>query len=103
MFARLVAIGTLISVLCASAVAKESPTPSATSEAQKSAATTNETKSLAPDQLARAAKSDSVTIPTPGELFSALAKPAKPDWAARLHGEIPTNFKTRAQIALNLG
>ena len=30
-------------------------------------------------QLAKAIKTDSLTIPTPGELFAALEKPGKPD------------------------
>jgi hypothetical protein len=58
---------------------------------------------LSREQIAQAIKTDSVTIPTPGELFAALAKPAKPDWAARYRGPISINYKTRAQIALNLG
>ena len=58
---------------------------------------------LSADQLTKAVKTDSVTIPTPGELFAALSKPAKPDWAARYRGPIAMNYKTRAQIALNLG
>ncbi len=58
---------------------------------------------LSRDQLAQAIKTDSVTIPTPGEIFAALAKPAKPDWAARYRGPISISYKTRAQIALNLG
>ena len=53
--------------------------------------------------MAQAIKTDSLTIPTPGELFTALGKPAKPDWASRYRGPIPMNYKTRAQIALNLG
>jgi hypothetical protein len=59
--------------------------------------------SLSPDQISHAIKSDSVTIPTPGELFSALAKTTKPDWAARYRAPMAMNYKTRAQIALNLG
>lgn len=58
---------------------------------------------LSSEQMAQAIKTDSVTIPTPGELFSALAKTAKPDWAARYRGPIAMNYKTRPQIALNLG
>jgi hypothetical protein len=58
---------------------------------------------LSPDQLSQAVKTDSVTIPTPAELFAALAKPGKPDWVARYRGPIAMNYKTRAQIALNLG
>src|SRR2546423_14678469 len=58
--------------------------------------------SLLPEQIAQAIKTDAVTIPTPGELFAALAKPGKPDWAARYRGPIPMNYRTRPQIALNL-
>lgn len=58
---------------------------------------------LSAAEMAQAIKTDSVTIPTPGELFTALGKPAKPDWASRYRGPIAMNYKTRAQIALNLG
>ncbi len=58
---------------------------------------------LPANEMARAVKTDSITIPTPGELFAALGKPAKPDWASRYRGPIAMNYKTRAQIALNLG
>ncbi|MEO7168245.1 MAG: hypothetical protein ABI787_11020 [Spartobacteria bacterium] len=58
---------------------------------------------LPADQMTQAVKTDAVTIPTPGELFAALGKPAKPDWASRYRGPIAMNYKTRAQIALNLG
>ncbi len=59
--------------------------------------------SLSAEQMSQALKTDEVTIPTPGELFAALAKPAQPDWASRYRGPIAMNYKTRAQIALNLG
>jgi hypothetical protein len=58
---------------------------------------------LSASEMAQAIKTDSVTIPTPGELFTALGKPAKPDWASRYRGPIAMNYKTRSQIALNLG
>src|SRR5437762_2876186 len=58
---------------------------------------------LLPNELSQAIKTDSVTIPTPGELFAALAKPGKPDWAARYRGPIAMNYRTRTQIALTLG
>ncbi len=51
----------------------------------------------------QAIKSDALTIPTPGETFAALGKPIKPDWTATFRGPIAMNYKTRAQIALNLG
>src|SRR5437868_2868954 len=58
---------------------------------------------LAPDQMAKAARTDMITIPTPGELFAALQKPSKPNWTGAYRGPIPTSYKSRAQIALNLG
>jgi hypothetical protein len=58
---------------------------------------------LSQDQLAKAIKTDSLTIPTPGELFAALEKPGKPDWAGQYRTPIPMTYRNRAQIALNLG
>ena len=58
---------------------------------------------LGPEQLAKAARTDAITIPTPGELFAALQKPSKPNWTGAYRGPIPTTYKNRAQIALNLG
>lgn len=58
---------------------------------------------LSQDQLAKAIKIDSLTIPTPGELFAALEKPGKPDWAGQYRTPIPSTYRNRAQIALNLG
>src|ERR1044071_8963876 len=58
---------------------------------------------LAPEQLAGAIRIDALTIPTPGELFAALEKPGKPDWAGQYRTPIPMTYRNRAQIALNLG
>src|SRR5213592_3594886 len=58
---------------------------------------------LPADQLAKAVRSDSISIPTPGELFAALEKPGKPDWAGQYRTPIPVSYRNRAQIALNLG
>lgn len=58
---------------------------------------------LGPDQMAKAARTDAITIPSPGELFAALQKPAKPNWTGAYRAPIPTTYKSRAQIALNLG
>ena len=68
-----------------------------------SAAFATETAPLPPDLLAKAIKTDSLTIPTPGELFAALQKPGKPDWAGQYRTPIPMTYRNRAQIALNLG
>src|SRR6202165_4916495 len=62
-----------------------------------------ETTSIPSEQLAKAIKTDSLTIPTPGELFAALEKPGKPDWAGQYRTPIPVTYTNRAQIALNLG
>jgi hypothetical protein len=62
-----------------------------------------ETGRIPADQLAKAARSDSISIPTPGELFAALAKPAKINWAGQYRAPIPVTYRNRAQIALNLG
>jgi hypothetical protein len=58
---------------------------------------------LTPDQVAKAIRTDSITIPTPGELFAALAKPGKIDWPSQYRGPMPMTYRNRAQIALNLG
>jgi hypothetical protein len=58
---------------------------------------------LPSETLAKAIKSDAITIPTPGELFAALAKPAKIDWASQYRESVPMAYQNRAQIALNLG
>src|SRR5438270_6193034 len=58
---------------------------------------------LSSEQLARAVRNDAISIPTPGELFAALGKPGKPNWSGQFRGPIPTTYRNRAQIALNLG
>src|SRR5467141_3744884 len=58
---------------------------------------------LSRDQLAKAVRSDSISIPTPGELFTALEKPGKPNWTGQYRGPMSTTYRNRAQIALNLG
>src|SRR5436190_13922052 len=55
------------------------------------------------DQLAKAIRTDALTIPTPGELFAAFEKPGKPDWAGQYRTPIPMTYRNRGQIALNLG
>ena len=62
-----------------------------------------EAQSLPADQLAKAVKTDSITVPTPGELFTALGKAGKINWSAQYRGPIPMTYSDRAQIALNLG
>src|SRR5438876_5534234 len=62
-----------------------------------------ETGHIPADQLAKAASTDSISIPTPGELFAALEKSGKINWAGQYRGPIPMTYRNRAQIALNLG
>src|SRR6184192_1749745 len=58
---------------------------------------------LPADQLAQAVRSDSISIPTPGELFAALEKPGKTNWSGQYRGPMSMTYRNRAQIALNLG
>src|ERR1700757_2063412 len=58
---------------------------------------------LGADQMAKAIRTDSISIPTPGELFAALEKPGKPNWAGQYRGPVSATYSNRAQIALNLG
>ena len=58
---------------------------------------------LPADQLTHAIKTDALTIPTPGELFAALAKPGRINWTAQFRPPVSSTFRNRAQIALNLG
>ena len=65
--------------------------------------TAAEAPRLSTEQLAKAVRNDAISIPTPGELFAALGKPGKPNWSGQFRGPIPTSYRNRAQIALNLG
>ncbi len=62
-----------------------------------------ETRQLPADQLAKAIRTDSISIPTPAELFAALEKPGKINWSSQYRGPMPMTYRNRAQIALNLG
>src|SRR2546423_4020513 len=67
------------------------------------AGTAAEAPRLSSEQLAKAVRSDAISVPTPGELFAALGKPGKPNWSGQFRPPIPTTYKNRPQIALNLG
>ena len=62
-----------------------------------------DTARLSAAQLKKAVRSDSISIPTPGELFAALEKPGKTNWSSQYREPIPMTYRNRAQIALNLG
>lgn len=58
---------------------------------------------LTPEQIREAEFLDGLSIPNPGELFAALGKSGKPDWAALFRKQPPASHITRPLIALNLG
>ncbi|HEV2096516.1 MAG TPA: hypothetical protein VGQ82_08430 [Chthoniobacterales bacterium] len=62
-----------------------------------------EPSTIPAEQLAKAIRTDEVTIPSSGELFAALEKPGKPNWAGQYRAPMPMTYRNRAQIALNLG
>ena len=61
------------------------------------------TAPLTAEEVAGAVKTDTLSIPTPGELLAALNKLGKMDWSAKFRAPIATNWPSRAQGALNLG
>src|SRR6266700_3035965 len=67
------------------------------------AAVGEKTGRLPADQLAKAVRTDAISIPTPGELIAAIEKPGKTDWSGQYRGPMPITYRNRAQIALNLG
>src|SRR5246500_3358254 len=68
-----------------------------------STAAAEQAQRLSSDQMAKAVRTDSISVPTPGELFAALGKTGKINWSAQYRGPIPMTYGNRAQIALNLG
>lgn len=62
-----------------------------------------ETVHLRPEQIRNAVCTEEISIPTPGELFTALARSSKPNWQNLYRKPIPIAFTSRPQIALNLG
>jgi len=64
---------------------------------------TTKDANLSAGQMAKAVKTDAISIPTPGELFAALNKSGKINWSGQYRGPMPVTYRNRAQIALNLG
>src|SRR5436309_7418661 len=62
-----------------------------------------DTGRLPADQLEKAVRSESISIPTPGELFAALGKSEKTNWSGQYRGPMPVTYRNRPQIALHLG
>jgi hypothetical protein len=58
---------------------------------------------LAAAEVSAAARTDTLSIPMPGELLAALNKLGKLDWSSKFRPPIATNYPSRAQAALNLG
>ncbi|HZJ17804.1 MAG TPA: hypothetical protein VFD27_22305 [Chthoniobacteraceae bacterium] len=58
---------------------------------------------LSKAEIDAAARTDALSIPTPGELLAALGKLGKLDWTSKFRAPIATSFPSRAQMALNLG
>jgi hypothetical protein len=85
MLSRFCNAGLGLALLCFSASASAAPTP------------------LSAEEIAAAAKVDELSIPTPGELMTALNKLGKLDWPSKFRPPIATNFPSRPQMALNLG
>lgn len=59
--------------------------------------------SLSKEEITTATTGESISNPTPSELFAALAKKGKPDWVSLLRKSPSGTFTNRQQIALNLG
>ena len=68
------------------------------------AATAEEPRApLTAEQLREAEFLDGFSVPAPGEIFSALGKSGKPDWAAFYRKQPAAAYTSRPLIALNLG
>lgn len=80
---RLLAGSIALLVLCATAGAQGTP--------------------LTKEEMAAAERTDDFSIPMPAELMAALGKHGKLDWSSKFRAPIPTDYQSRAQLALNLG
>lgn len=58
---------------------------------------------LTPEQITTVVRVESVTIPTPGEFFTAIDKNERPSWAQLVQAKAPVNTSSRLQMALALG
>src|SRR5207244_13543094 len=61
-----------------------------------------DTGRLPADELEKAARNDSISIPTPGELFAALGKAGKTNWSGQYRGPIPVTYRNGAQVDASL-
>lgn len=76
--------------LSAQAVAQDAATPAAPA-------------ALTKGEILSAVTGENISLPMPSELFAALGKKGKPDWAGLLRRSPSGKFTDRPQIALNLG
>jgi hypothetical protein len=60
-------------------------------------------ETLSKDQAAKAVCTDSISMPTSGELFAALEKVGKPTWPELYGRPVPTGSTSRVQMAMTLG
>ncbi len=54
-------------------------------------------------EMDASSSSNVLTLPMPGEFFSAIGKRNRPDWSLFYRAPLAQNYSNRAQIALNLG
>jgi hypothetical protein len=80
----------------------ENAQPSA-SPGSEGAETSPAVEKLQPEAIAGAIQLDTLSVPTPGEVFAALEKSGQPTWPAEYRAPIPTAYPSRAQTALNVG
>lgn len=54
-------------------------------------------------QIKQVVRSESITIPMPGEFFAAIDKQGRPNWTQLIRTTAPSTTTNRAQMALTLG
>lgn len=59
--------------------------------------------SLTPEEVRSAVRTDSLSIPVPGEFFAAMDKHGQPNWTQMLQPFVPASTSSREQMALMLG
>ncbi len=60
-------------------------------------------EALTSQQMKEAAYLDGISIPSPGEVFAAINKISRPNWAMLAHGGVAPTTTNRAQLALAVG
>ncbi len=83
--------------------ATPAPSPASAPAEPSPAAPVPEAAPLTAEEMSGAVAFDALTVPTPDELFAALNKQCKPNWAGQYRGPVGTAYSDRPQAALNLG